>query len=161
MRHALERLEDALGPLRAAPLYRTTPVTLPGAPPQADYLNTAAVGSTDMEPLEVLRLAKALEREAGRDPAAERWAARPLDVDLLVYGDICGDLSGEPTGEVASAPARLTLPHPGLRRRAFVLIPLADVAPGLAVPPDGKTVAELLADLRKAGDAGGVERAGE
>ncbi len=157
MRHALERLEDALGPLRAAPLYRTAPVTLPGAPPQSDYLNTAAVGRTRVPPLEVLRLAKALEREAGRDPAAERWAARPLDVDLLVYGDLCGEL----TGEVAGDPARLTLPHPGLRRRAFVLIPLADVAPGLAVPPDGKTVAELLAGLRKAGDAGGVQPAGE
>lgn len=119
------------------------PVTLPGTPPQSDYLNTAALGSTAMEPLEVLRLAKALEREAGRDPAAERWAARPLDVDLLVYGDLCGEL----TGEVAGDPVRLILPHPRLRERYFVLRPLADIAPDLRVPPDGARVRDLLAGL--------------
>ena len=79
-------------------------------------------------------------------------------MDLLVYGDQCGEV-GAPGQSTPSRP--LTLPHPRLRQRAFVLVPLADVAPELAVPPDGRTVAELLADLRAAGEAGGVEPAGD
>lgn len=85
----------------------------------------------------MLRRAKALEAAAGRDLAAERWSARALDIDLLLYGmRVCA----EPD---------LTLPHPGLPSRAFVLAPLADIAPAWAVPPNGETVEELLAALRE------------
>jgi 7,8-dihydro-6-hydroxymethylpterin-pyrophosphokinase len=92
----------------------------------------------------VLALAKALERAAGRVPGP-RFGPRPLDIDLLVYGDrICG------------AP-ELTIPHPRLRQRRFVLAPLAEIAPDLRVPPDGATVRELL-DRLDPETAGEIER---
>jgi 7,8-dihydro-6-hydroxymethylpterin-pyrophosphokinase len=91
----------------------------------------------------VLALGKALELAAGRRPGA-RFGPRPLDVDLLLYGDLRSDA------------AEMTLPHPRLRERRFVLAPLAEIAPDLALPPDGARVAELLARLGD--DPAGVER---
>ena len=139
---ALRQLAASLGPLRVASLYRSRPVS-PIAQP--DYLNTVAVGSTALPPDAVLALAKALELAAGRRRGV-RFGPRPLDVDLLIYGD-----------HLADAP-ELTLPHPRLRERRFVLAPLAEVAPDLLVPPDGANVAELLARLGPAGEADSVER---
>lgn len=130
-REALRQLEAVLGPLRVAPFYRTAAVS---PIPQPDYLNTAAVGATALPPGEVLALAKRLEHAAGRRPGP-RFGPRPLDIDLLLWGDL-----------VLPDP-ELTLPHPRLRERRFVLEPLADIAPDWRVPPDGKTVAELLAAL--------------
>jgi 2-amino-4-hydroxy-6-hydroxymethyldihydropteridine diphosphokinase len=75
----------------------------------------------------------------------EQGAARELDVDLLLYGDL-----------VREHP-ELTLPHPRIAKRRFVLVPLAQIAPEWKVPPDGRTVAELLAEV---GDEGRVERVG-
>ncbi len=79
-------------------------------------------------------MTKALELAAGRRPGV-RFGSRPLDIDLLVYGD-----------RQSSAP-ELTLPHPRLRERRFVLEPLAEIAPDLRVPPDDVAVRELLACL--------------
>lgn len=90
----------------------------------------------------MLALGKALEREAGRRPG-ERFGPRPLDIDILLYG-----------GLVLEGP-ELTLPHPRMRERRFVLAPLAEIAPDLAVPPDGARVADLLARL---GEGERVER---
>ena len=129
LRQALRHLEAALGPLQVAPLYRTAAVS---PTPQPDYLNTAAVGWTSLPPDAVLALAKALELAAGRR-SGPRFGPRPLDVDLLLWGDL------------VSPHPELTLPHPRLRDRRFVLEPLAALAPDLALPPDGKTVRELLA----------------
>lgn len=114
--------------------------------PQPDYLNTAAVGRTGLAPEALLAVCKALELEAGRRrrPQDPRFGPRPLDVDVLLWGD-----------RVSDRP-ELTLPHPRLRERRFVLEPLAEIAPDLRVPPDGVTVSELLARL---GDQG-VARAG-
>ncbi|HWN42749.1 MAG TPA: 2-amino-4-hydroxy-6-hydroxymethyldihydropteridine diphosphokinase [Thermoanaerobaculia bacterium] len=128
---ALRRLEEALGPLRIASLYRTAAVS---PIPQPDYLNTAVLASASLEPGELLALAKALELAAGRRRGA-RFGPRPLDVDLLLYGD-----------RQSSAP-ELTLPHPRLRERRFVLEPLAEIAPDLQIPPDGARVSDLLARL--------------
>lgn len=99
----------------------------------------------ELEPEALLDFTQQLERAVGRDPAALRWGPRPLDIDLLVWGDL----------ELETP--RLTLPHPRLRERRFVLAPLADVAPDLAVPPDGARVRDLLARLD---DPHPVERVG-
>lgn len=139
---ALRRLDELLGPLSFASLYRTAPLGV--RDPQPDFLNTAAIGATALAPDHVLAAGKALELAAGRR-RGRRFAPRPLDVDLLLYGD-----------RVSAAP-ELTLPHPGLPRRRFVLLPLAEIAPGWRVPPDGETVAELL---ERTGDTGRVERIG-
>lgn len=128
---ALEVLQDLLGPLTRAPLYETRPVS---PIPQPDYVNTVALGRTDLPPDAVLAVAQQVERRAGRR-RRERNAPRPLDVDLVLYGD---RVSPEP---------ELTLPHPRLTCRRFVLAPLADVAPEKIIPPSGRTVRELLDEL--------------
>jgi 2-amino-4-hydroxy-6-hydroxymethyldihydropteridine diphosphokinase len=127
----LHELRAVLGGLRVASLYRSAPVS---PIPQPDYLNTAAVGCASLAPEDLLAVAKALELAAGRRPGV-RFGPRALDVDLLLWN-----------GRLASRP-ELTLPHPRLRERRFVLAPLAEIAPELAVPPDGLRVRELLARL--------------
>lgn len=86
----------------------------------------------------MLALAKALELGAGRR-AGVRHGPRALDVDLLLYGDL------------ETARPELTLPHPRLRERGFYLVPLAEIAPHLAVPPDGATVGQLRSALSPVG----------
>jgi 2-amino-4-hydroxy-6-hydroxymethyldihydropteridine diphosphokinase len=128
-----ERLATLLPGLRLAPLYRTAPISHLAQP---DFLNTVALANEPaLSPRQLLAELKAIEREAGREAPAERDAPRALDLDLLFFGD--SELN-EPG---------LTLPHPRLRGRLFVLAPLRDLAPGLALPPDGKTVAELYAAI--------------
>ena len=128
---AIAELSRRLGALAVAPLFRSAAVS-PIAQP--DFLNSALIARTALPPEELLALAHRLEREAGRVPGP-RLGPRPLDVDLLC----CGDLVLQRPG--------LVLPHPRLRERAFVLAPLAAVAPDLPLPPDGRTPAELLATL--------------
>jgi 2-amino-4-hydroxy-6-hydroxymethyldihydropteridine diphosphokinase len=105
-----------------SPVYETQPV---GGPPQPDYLNAVVTVETELSPRELLGVAKALEAEAGREPAdgERRWGPRPLDIDILVVGD---ERVAEPD---------LVVPHPRIHQRAFVLAPLADVAPDLVVAP--------------------------
>lgn len=114
-----------------APLYRSAAVS-PIAQP--DFLNTVAVARSELAPEELLRFAKELERAAGREEGP-RWGPRPLDVDLLLVG------------ELQRRDGDLELPHPRLRERSFVLAPLADLLPDLPLPPDGRPVRELLAEL--------------
>lgn len=128
---ALARIAARFGPLDVAPFYRTAPVS---SIPQPDYLNTVALGHTSESPEDLLGFALALERELGRSERP-RDAPREIDVDLLFVGD------------QLRAGAALTLPHPRLRERRFVLAPLADVAPDLPLPPDGATARQLLASL--------------
>jgi 2-amino-4-hydroxy-6-hydroxymethyldihydropteridine diphosphokinase len=139
---ALRQLEASLGPLRVASLYRGRPVS---PVPQPDFLNTAAVAHAALPADAVLALAKALELAAGRRRGA-RFGPRPLDIDLLVHGDLTADFP------------ELTVPHPRLRERRFVLEPLAEIAPDLAVPPDGARVADLLARLGEPRGDGRLER---
>jgi 2-amino-4-hydroxy-6-hydroxymethyldihydropteridine diphosphokinase len=103
-----------------SPVYETEPV---GGPPQPDYLNAVVGVETALSPRELLAVAKALEAEAGRPTGGERWGPRPLDIDVLMVDD---ERVAEPD---------LVVPHPRIHQRAFVLAPLADVAPDLVVAP--------------------------
>ena len=119
-----------------APPFRTRPL---GGLPQPAYLNTAVIGRPRLAPEALLATAKALELAAGRH-AGPRHAARPLDIDLLLYGDLVSDRP------------ELTLPHPGLLERRFMLAPLATIAPDLPIPPAGWTVAQALARVGQEGE---------
>ena len=101
-------------------VYETAPV---GGPEQDDFLNAVVAVETTLDPWSLLDVAQACERAAHR-VRGERWGPRTLDVDVLRYGD------------VRIADSRLTVPHPRLHERGFVLAPLRDVAPGL-VPDVG------------------------
>ncbi len=131
---ALDRLEEALGPLLSAPLYLTEPVS---PIPQAPFLNTVAVGRTGLAAEQLLALTQRIEAEFGRERRIPD-APRTLDLDILLLGD-----------EIRSVAPPL-VPHPRLRSRRFVLAPLADVAPDWAIPPGGETPRELLQELPEA-----------
>jgi len=114
-----------------APFYRTEAVS---DRPEDPYLNTVALGATRATPEALLAAAHEIEAALGR--RRERpGGPRPIDLDLLFV-----------EGESRSG-AAIELPHPRLRERRFVLAPLADLAPDLALPPDGSTVRDLLAAL--------------
>jgi 2-amino-4-hydroxy-6-hydroxymethyldihydropteridine diphosphokinase len=132
LRAAINDLRSILRSLQVAPLFQTLPFgDLPRQPP---YLNTAVVGLPRLDADELLAAVKALELAAGRR-AGPRHGPRPLDIDLLLYG------------ERISSRRELLLPHPGLRHRRFVLAPLAEIAPDLTIPPNGPTVAEALSQV--------------
>jgi 2-amino-4-hydroxy-6-hydroxymethyldihydropteridine diphosphokinase len=101
---------------------------------QPDFLNAAARVRTELEPEELLDVCKEVEAERGRASDAPRHSPRPLDVDLLALGDLVLETE------------RLTLPHPQVRSRRFVLAPLLELDPELALP-DGTRLADALAAL--------------
>jgi len=117
-------------------LYETAPV---GPPPQGPYLNAALHLRTQLAPRALLACLLAIEAARGRQRSAGRWSARTLDLDLLFYGSVTLDEPG------------LCVPHPHLHERAFVLVPLCDVAPHLVHPRLGKTVEELSRDVHDPG----------
>jgi len=140
VREALEELAGLPGSslLACSRLYRTAPVGPPGQP---DYVNAVAALETGLSPRALLQELQAIELRHGRRRGGTRWGPRTLDLDILIYGDDQIDEAG------------LTIPHPELPRRAFVLVPLADVAPkGTPIPGMG-TLAELLAGCPLAGVA--------
>jgi 2-amino-4-hydroxy-6-hydroxymethyldihydropteridine diphosphokinase len=122
----------------SSPLYRTQPF---GEVVQPAFVNAVAGLLTQRAPEELLAELRALERTLGREPPRERWGPRVIDLDLLVVG------------RETRAAAELTLPHPGIAERDFVLYPLADVAPDLDVPGLGR-----VAVLRERVANRGIER---
>jgi 2-amino-4-hydroxy-6-hydroxymethyldihydropteridine diphosphokinase len=133
---------DAVSNLEASPVYETeahTPDPDGGAP---SYLNAVLRLRTTLSPEALLDACQSIEREAGRNrEGEERWGARPLDLDLLAVG------------EAQRQTERLTLPHPRLAERRFVLRPWANLAPQFEVPaPFEATVADLLRRCRDVHD---------
>jgi 2-amino-4-hydroxy-6-hydroxymethyldihydropteridine diphosphokinase len=140
----LERAFAALGQLPESrlvlrsPWYRTAPF---GPVAQPDFVNAVAGLLTRLTPEALLRELRGIELQQGRAAARERWGPRRIDLDLLLYGR-----------ERRAEPA-LTLPHPGIPERNFVLYPLQDLAPDLDVPGLGS-----VRDLAARVTAVGIER---
>jgi 2-amino-4-hydroxy-6-hydroxymethyldihydropteridine diphosphokinase len=127
--HAITRLKDILSDVRASSAIETDPVG-PNALDQPAFLNAALVGLFQGTPHSLLDLLMAVERERGRERTFPGMP-RTLDLDLVLFGN------------QVVADAGLTVPHPRFRERAFVLRPLAAIAPELVDPVTGKTVGEL------------------
>ena len=119
---ALEQLPQTQLVLRS-PLYRSRPL---GPVEQPDFVNAAAGLLTQLAPVAMLQELKQLESRLGRATPVVRWGPRRIDLDLLVHGG----------SEVSTD--ELRVPHPGIAGRAFVLVPLADIAPDLVVPQVGR-----------------------
>jgi len=129
----MDDLSEAGRVLARSPLYETEPV---GEVAQGAFVNAVAQIETDLEPAFLLELAMSLERRYGRDRRNDAVKGpRTLDLDLLLVDDL-----------VVNTP-ELSLPHPGLAERRFVLAPLCDIAPHLVHPTLGATMAELLEAL--------------
>ena len=126
----LDRLGDLPGSLLVSrsSLYVSAPM---GPIAQPDFVNAAAGLLTLLSPREMLAERKSLETVLGREPAGERWGPRRIDFDLLVHGTSRLSEDG------------LEVPHPGIAERAFVLVPLAEIAPELEVPGVGRVRALL------------------
>jgi 2-amino-4-hydroxy-6-hydroxymethyldihydropteridine diphosphokinase len=123
------RAEPRIPSVRASRVWDSAPL----GPPQPRYLNAALEIETVATASGLLAMLQEIERAAGRRRGAERWSARTLDLDLLLFGD-----------QVIRTP-HLVVPHPGLVARRFVLAPLAELCPERVVPGTGRTVAQLLA----------------
>jgi 2-amino-4-hydroxy-6-hydroxymethyldihydropteridine diphosphokinase len=138
-------LKDALSAMGGHPhialtavsrIYQTAPV---GKLDQPDFLNMAAEIETELTPEDLLSVLKSIEARIGRQPA-ERWGPRLIDIDIILYENerIQSD--------------SLSVPHPEFRRRAFVLVPLAEIAAEAHDPETGQSVGQLAAGLADCGD---------
>lgn len=145
---ALEHIRS-LGRIAArSSLYSTEPVGLPGVIiDQPRFLNAVIALETDLAPGPLLADLLSIECLFGRDRSSSiPNGPRTLDLDILLYGDL-----------ISSEPA-LEIPHPRLAQRAFVLFPLAEIAPNLRVPPSGLTTSQLLANLKPQADPAAAVR---
>jgi 2-amino-4-hydroxy-6-hydroxymethyldihydropteridine diphosphokinase len=138
-RQNLERAVAGLGEVMAitavSPIYQTPPW---GLTDQPDFLNLCLEATTTLTPPDLLHFTRQLEKELGREKTV-RWGPRLIDIDILFYDDLI--LRSE----------ELTIPHPRMAERAFVLVPLADIAPDLVHPETGQTVAEMVTAVDTAG----------
>ncbi len=138
LRNRQDNLERALGFLsqrlrieKVSSIYDTEPV---GSINQPRFLNLVCQVRTSLAPTALLILGKSIESKLGR-VSGRANAPRPIDIDILFYGD-----------QIIDTP-ELVIPHPRLTERAFVLIPLAQIAPDLVHPVNGKTIKELLGGI--------------
>lgn len=138
LRQALASLSPQIQVYRVSPVYETEPW---GFTDQPAFFNQVIEAKTDLAPADLLAKLKEIEVRLGRQPTF-RNGPRLIDLDVLLYDDLV--LQQE----------RLSIPHPGMTTRAFVLVPLADIAPELLHPSTGQTIRELLAQV----DTSGVKR---
>ena len=127
---------------RLSSLYQTAAVTLPGTPAQPDYVNAVARIETAHDPSELMAVLHQVEAQLGRS-RRDRWEPRPLDLDLLDYR---GQVKSPESGDT------LQLPHPGIAGRAFVLVPLLEVASEWRHPETRLSCRELLRQLEGRAD---------
>jgi GTP cyclohydrolase-4 len=130
---ALDFLSQRLKMEKVSSIYDTGPL---GNPDQSRFLNLVCQVSTSLEPAALLALAKGIESKLGRLPHTSN-APRPIDIDILFYGDQVIETT------------ELIIPHPRLTERAFVLIPMAAIAPDLVHPVNNKTIKELIRELQR------------
>jgi 2-amino-4-hydroxy-6-hydroxymethyldihydropteridine diphosphokinase len=126
---ALDEIEQAFGALAISPAYRNPAVGFAGA----DFINLVLAFRTADPVSRVKQELERIETLCGRPRDAPKWAARTMDLDILMYDQLVCDVPG------------LILPRPDLLRRAFMLKPLADLAPGLRHPTENCTIGELWA----------------
>lgn len=135
LRRAREAMQPAVHIVEASPVYETPPW---GYLDQPAFLNQVVKGETELPPTELLVLLKGIEVSMGRETTV-RNGPRPIDLDILFYDDL-----------VLEGP-KLSIPHPRMAGRGFVLVPLADLAPDLRHPVSGKTVREMLDEADREG----------
>ena len=131
LRAAITSMLPAVAVLAESHIYETPPW---GYEDQPAFLNMVVKAQTDLEPDGLLKYLKQVEVQLGREKSV-RWGPRLIDLDILFYEDL-----------VIDTPP-LVIPHPRLQERAFVLVPLADIAPGFTHPVFGRSVKELLAEI--------------
>ncbi|MGB4304512.1 MAG: 2-amino-4-hydroxy-6-hydroxymethyldihydropteridine diphosphokinase [Syntrophomonadaceae bacterium] len=127
---------------KSSSLYETEPW---GKTDQEKFLNQVIAVETSLKPAELLRELQNIEIKMGRQ-RKEKWGPRIIDLDILLYGN-----------EVMDDP-HLTIPHPHLRQRLFVLVPLAEIGADLQFPEDGATVEEVLSSVLVREGNRGIER---
>lgn len=123
----LDALANLLGEIALSPVYDSAAIGFQGQP----FLNLVVGADTDLPLAELARRLRHIETEYGRPENAPRYSPRHLDIDILTYGDLTGEHDG------------VLLPRPEILENAFVLKPLADLAPGARHPLDGRTYAAL------------------
>jgi len=143
LRLGLRSVADHAEGLKVSSIYETAPVDFEEQPA---FLNACAVGWTRLTPDQMLSQLQDAERAAGRRRGGPRFGPRELDLDLLIYGDLRLDTE------------HLVLPHPRMRERAFVLVPLAEIAPEWMVPASADVEAATVAELAAAAERKGIER---
>ncbi len=121
--------KDNIDVVSISSLYETEPW---GWTDQPCFFNCVFEIRTTLQPGDLLRLLKAIEETAGRKPGGEKWSPRELDLDILLYG------------ELIIANSKLTIPHPELLDRRFVLLPLFELCPDLVIPATGRTVKQAV-----------------
>jgi len=128
--------EDDISLLSSSRMYRSAPM---GPQDQPDYLNAAVLIQCSLSALHLLHRMQVIEQHFGRKRDAQRWGERTLDLDLIAYDD------------TQMQSDELTLPHPGMQDRLFVLQPLHDICPEWQHPVTGKSVTHMLQQLIQAG----------